>query len=271
MDEFTEYARFPSLEDANNIIAKFESNDIAFRIDDRRESIAMASFTSPLENQLIILVRMEDLDKINSLLADPKDDNRQISFDHFLHTFSDEDLIEVVTSNSNWSKEEQSLAQKIITERGIEITAEKVKSIRKYSDPTITQFQPTTDARGSAGWFLVIGVLSIFNTLVLAFESNFRFIFGLGITQIVDSLLLNSSGVFRFVGMLINIGISSLFLVIYRYAKQKNGWAYIAGLTLYGLDALIFLVIKDWLGLGFHTLALFIIGSGFVSVRKQLV
>jgi len=127
------------------------------------------------------------------------------------------------------------------------------------------------EVRGSAGWFSLIGVLSIFNTLVLAFDSNFRFIFGLGVTQIVDSLLVNSSGGFRYFGMLINIGISSLFLLIYRYAKQKNAWAYVAGLILYALDALIFLVRKDWLGLGFHALALLIIGSGFVAVRKQLV
>jgi len=91
MDELLEYARFPTLEEANKLIANLEDNGFAFRIDDKRKSLVMVSNENPFENQVFILVRKEDLDRINSLQNDPAADKRQVSFDHFLHTFSDED------------------------------------------------------------------------------------------------------------------------------------------------------------------------------------
>ena len=39
-----------------------------------------------------------------------------------------------------------------------------------------------------AGWFLTIGLLSGLNALLEGFDAKIRFIFGLGITQVVDAI-----------------------------------------------------------------------------------
>src|SRR5437899_10206264 len=42
--------------------------------------------------------------------------------------------------------------------------------------------------RRGAGWFLTIGLLSGVNSLLQIFDAKIRFIFGLGITQVVDAV-----------------------------------------------------------------------------------
>lgn len=39
-----------------------------------------------------------------------------------------------------------------------------------------------------AGWFLTIGLLSGVNAILQIFDAKIRFIFGLGITQVVDAV-----------------------------------------------------------------------------------
>jgi hypothetical protein len=42
--------------------------------------------------------------------------------------------------------------------------------------------------RRGAGWFLTIAILSGVNSLLQIFDAKIRFIFGLGITQVVDGM-----------------------------------------------------------------------------------
>jgi hypothetical protein len=44
---------------------------------------------------------------------------------------------------------------------------------------------------------------------------------------------------------------------------QKKNWAFIAGMILYFIDALIFLMVPDYLSIGFHAYALYRIFVGF--------
>jgi len=42
--------------------------------------------------------------------------------------------------------------------------------------------------RRGAGWFLTIAILSGVNSVLQLFDAKIRFIFGLGITQVVDAV-----------------------------------------------------------------------------------
>src|SRR5882724_5236285 len=64
--------------------------------------------------------------------------------------------------------------------------------------------------RRGAGWFLTIAVLSGVNTLLQAFDAKIRFIFGLGITQVVDAIA-HPSGQN---GMIMMIAFDGLFIVL---------------------------------------------------------
>jgi hypothetical protein len=70
-------------------------------------------------------------------------------------------------------------------------------SLSPGGPPSSTSAPPaSTDPRGpailrmqrGAGWFLTIGILSGVNSVLQIFDTKIRFIFGLGITQVVDTV-----------------------------------------------------------------------------------
>jgi len=117
-----------------------------------------------------------------------------------------------------------------------------------------------------ANWFYWIAGFSVVNSVLLFTGSNWGFVIGLGITQIISAIgaaaaeELGSIGtVVAFIFTLITAGVFVLFGV---FANKRYIWAFIVGMVLYALDGLLFLLIQDWLSIGFHVFALFCIYSG---------
>ncbi len=120
--------------------------------------------------------------------------------------------------------------------------------------------------RSGAGWFFWIAGLSIVNSAVNAFGGSWGFIAGLGITQVIDALVAKvASG--RLLGLMLDIGVALVFVAFGVMAQTRNG-AYVAGMVVYALDGLLFLISSDWVGLGFHALVLWWISRGFVAARR---
>ena len=64
--------------------------------------------------------------------------------------------------------------------------------------------------RRGAGWFLTIAILSGVNSLLQIFDAKIRFIFGLGITQVVDAIGHGSGQN----GMFLTIAVDGIFIVM---------------------------------------------------------
>src|SRR6267378_4501312 len=95
--------------------------------------------------------------------------------------------------------------------------------------------------RRGAGWFLTIAVLSGVNTLLQAFDAKIRFIFGLGITQVVDAI---AHGMER--GTIVVIVVDGLFILMLvlcsRWAKTGSQGAFLGGMIAYALDGVLLLL-----------------------------
>ena len=61
---------------------------------------------------------------------------------------------------------------------------------------------------------------------------------------------------------------SALVVLFGWLARKRMGWAFILGMLLYFVDGLIFLLVQDWLSIGFHAFALFCIFGGYASLKK---
>ena len=137
--------------------------------------------------------------------------------------------------------------------------AEQIKIVKKF--------------KIGANWFFWIAGLSVINTIILLSGGRWNFIFGLGITQIVDSIGIelakeigNAGYVIVFVLDIIAIGIFIFFGI---FARKKYNWAFIIGMIIYALYGLLFLLVRDFLGIGFHAFLLFFIYGGF-KANKML-
>jgi MFS family permease len=127
----------------------------------------------------------------------------------------------------------------------------------------------------SAGWFYWIAGLSILNTILILAGVEVSFVVGLGVTIVVDAIgmaLVEQEGLdarVQWVTTILSVAFSLLF-VFFGYAGTRQWMAlYVVGMVLYGLDAVLCLVLGSYMQFGFHLLALFFLYKAF-PVLKEL-
>ena len=120
-----------------------------------------------------------------------------------------------------------------------------------------------------AGWFIWIAQLSVVKTVANLSGRNFHFVVGLGVTDLVNPVAKQAGSAGMFPDLIIN-GISIGALVLFwHFAKQGQRWAFIVGMVLYAMDALILVALGgSWLGVAFHACALFFIFKGYQAVTS---
>ena len=123
---------------------------------------------------------------------------------------------------------------------------------------------------GGANWFFWIAGLSLLNSVILIAGGNWRFVIGLGITQFVDGFVHaltseiepQAAMVFKVLGFIVALGIAGIFVLFGALARRRHRWSFIVGMVLYALDGFLLLFFQDYLGVGFHLLALFGLYNG---------
>jgi hypothetical protein len=130
-------------------------------------------------------------------------------------------------------------------------------------DPNVEQRARVLLAlKGSASWFLMIAGLSLLNSVLAITGTHIRFIFGLGVTQIVDGLAHQAGSAGYVLDLVINGIIAGVLVLFWNFARQGQKWAWYLGMALYALDAILLLLFKDYLAIAFHAYALYRMSSG---------
>ena len=132
---------------------------------------------------------------------------------------------------------------------------EEIKNLAVELDATRNQMQKAIN--WGANWFFIIAVLSVINFFFSPFVVNY------GVSKIIEKQYQPSVPVL----FLLNLCISVLFAAFGVCARKKYLWGFIAGMILYGLDAIGLLSMKDFWGFAFHLLILFLIFRGVRALR----
>ena len=129
--------------------------------------------------------------------------------------------------------------------------------------------------KAGASWFIWVAALSILNSVLSMTGAKLHFIFGMGVTQVVDALANRAGSTGIVLDLFINGIIAGVFVLFWNLARKGQRWAWIAGMVLYLLDGLILVTFEDWLGVVFHAYVLFRLFSAFKflsayeSVKQQ--
>ncbi len=144
-------------------------------------------------------------------------------------------------------------------------------------DAPATASDNTTELRqklsSGANWFYWIAGLSVVNSLANYFEANWNFAVGLGITQVFDGLgyYSRSEGSAPMIStalLVVSIVIAGLFFLLGVFANRGVLTAFVFGIVIYFLDALLMLYATDILGIIIHVIALIFIIRGFLAARQ---
>ena len=146
--------------------------------------------------------------------------------------------------------------------------------------PTTTDSRPNASGQGSdaaagtflrmrrgASWFFTIAILSGLNSLLQIFDAHIRFIFGLGITQVVGPMAKQGSN-----GTMILLLVDGLFigllLLCGKWAREKSQGAFLGGMMAYALDGLLLVLFNMWIDAAVHAYALYRMWQGYAASRE---
>jgi hypothetical protein len=132
--------------------------------------------------------------------------------------------------------------------------------------------------KNGAAWFFWIAGLSIVNSIILMVGGQWNFLIGLGITQVIDGIAsgvaaeagADAASIIKLLAFAADIVVAGVFVVFGVLAMRRYKFSFIIGMILYALDGLIFLVVMDFLSIGFHLFALFGLYSGLQAYNKLM-
>ncbi|MEM7245538.1 MAG: hypothetical protein AAF533_09355 [Acidobacteriota bacterium] len=124
--------------------------------------------------------------------------------------------------------------------------------------------------RNGLSWFYWIAGLSAVNTLAVVFQSQFRFLIGLELTDVIGSFVGGpvASG--------LSLGLAGLLALFGWLSLRGHGWAALVGIAIYLVDCGLALLgglqggfrVDDLISLAFHAWALFGLITGWRALVK---
>jgi hypothetical protein len=120
----------------------------------------------------------------------------------------------------------------------------------------------------AASWFYIIGALSLINTVIALSGSDWGFVIGLAMTQIMDAIAREVGTVGVIIALVFDLTIAATFVVFGFFAAKRHKWAFITGMVVYALDTLLILPAQIWLSFLFHLVALYYIFQGLQAGKK---
>ena len=130
--EFLTYQKFddPALADA--LAETLRENEIEYIIQEESSGFDPSLSMSRAAVDYAVKVRSEDFERINDLLVAQEEKNtEEVEKDYYLFTFTDDELMEVVTKADEWSTFDVVLARKLLAERGKSISDEAIAEIEE--------------------------------------------------------------------------------------------------------------------------------------------
>jgi hypothetical protein len=74
-------------------------------------------------------------------------------------------------------------------------------------------------------------------------------------------------GAGKIIALILNLLVVGMLVVFGILGSRRHLWPFIAGLVLLALDGVLFLLARDWIGVGFHALVLFFLFRGMQACR----
>lgn len=122
-----------------------------------------------------------------------------------------------------------------------------------------------TAIAAQAFWW--IAGLSAVNTVSAWTGSSWRFVIGLGATDLLNAIGMRIGGAGTVVAAVVNLMICLGFVGL-GFLAPKHRWAFVVGAVAFGLDGALVLVFREVLSALFHGFFLIQIFQGFVAAGK---
>lgn len=131
-EEFITFEKFTNQNSAEKLGEFIKEKNIEYILENNSLSFDPTFANNGFGVEFCIKIKKEDFEKVNELLIEKSEDEIiEIDKDYYLLTFSDNELIEVITKSDEWNKFDVSLAKKLLKERGVDVSNERIEAIKE--------------------------------------------------------------------------------------------------------------------------------------------
>jgi len=164
-DKYLTFRRFNNSEDASQLVKTLESNNIPHIVEDASPSFDVTFSGNTLDKEYHIKLKQSDFESTEKLLlSNSSVDIDKIPEDYYLLEFTNEELIEILMKPDEWSPLDYKLAQQLLKDRGKEVDAEFINTLRNKRNEELSQPEKSQKNWIYAGYVFALlgGLLGIF-------------------------------------------------------------------------------------------------------------
>ena len=131
-EEFLIFQKFNTESQAEDFGSLLNVNRIEFLIENISINFDPILSNNEFGKEYCVKIKKDDFEKANDILREKaKTEINEVPDDYYLLSFTDEELIDVIEKSDEWNKFDVELAQKLLKERGNEITTEQISELKK--------------------------------------------------------------------------------------------------------------------------------------------
>ncbi|GGF01800.1 DUF2007 domain-containing protein [Flavobacterium limi] len=164
-ENYSVFRKYPTLEQVKDLESLLNKNNIATEIADNIPPVDSSFSGSTLQNQYEIKIALTDFEKAEKIL-DENAENLidEVDKDHYLFSFTDDELYEILLKADEWNEFDYKLAQKILIQRGKSVDTELLKALKKQRIELLAKPEENQKSWIMAGYIFAIlgGLLGIF-------------------------------------------------------------------------------------------------------------
>lgn len=157
MTEFIPYEKFATVSELKELVELLEANNIPYELEDDVQ-VFDASFAN-IQHHRDYRIKLvpSDFDRATALRNEVVlSEIDEIGSDYYLFDFTDDELIDLIAKQDEWSPFDFQLAQKILKDRGKELSTQTIEELKNERIKTLSE--PEKDH----GTWIVIGYVFAF-------------------------------------------------------------------------------------------------------------
>jgi len=149
---------------AEELTEQLEQHSIEYNIEEESTGFDPSLVMNNETKYYAVKIKSADFEQVNDLLKQNEETNTdEIGKDYYLFSFTDDELMDVVTKADEWSAFDVVLARKLLAERGKEINDQKIAAIQEQ------RIEELKKPEASQLTWIIVGYLIALSGVILPF------------------------------------------------------------------------------------------------------
>ena len=157
IEEFITFQKFNDQNSASELGDFFKEKELEYQLEDNSLSFDPTFANNGFGKEFCVKLKKSDFEKGNAFLLEKAEKEiLEIDKDYYLLSFTDKELFELIAASDEWSPFDVSLAERLLKERGKEVTPEEIEKIK--TNRIVELSKPEESQRT----YIIIGYITAF-------------------------------------------------------------------------------------------------------------